>query len=85
MTSPAITIIVKMVESLPDDLQDRVAEHLREFIADLEDEERWDDSFKRTQYNLVAADQQAKQEIAAGKSVPMIMMSTNNSTHERQH
>jgi hypothetical protein len=71
MTSPAITTIIKMVESLPDDLQERVAENIREFIADLEDEKRWDASFERTQDNLVAAARQAKQKIAAGKSVPM--------------
>jgi hypothetical protein len=71
MTSPAITTIVKMVESLPDDLQERIAENIREFIADLEDEKRWDASFKQTQNNLVAAARQAKQEIAAGQSVPM--------------
>jgi hypothetical protein len=71
MTSPAITTIIKMVESLPDDLQERVAENIREFIADLEDEKCWDASFKRTQDNLVAAARQAKQEIAAGQSVPM--------------
>jgi hypothetical protein len=71
MTSSAITTIVKMVESLPDDLQERVAENIREFIADLEDEKRWDASFKRTQDKLVAAARQAKQEIAAGKSAPM--------------
>jgi RNA binding exosome subunit len=71
MTSPAITTIIKMVESLPDDLQERVAENIREFIADLEDEKLWDESFERTQDNLVAAARQAKQEIAAGQSVPM--------------
>jgi hypothetical protein len=71
MTSPSITTIVKMLESLPDDLQERVTEHLREFIADLEDEKRWNASFKRTQDTLVAAARQAKQEIAVGQSVPI--------------
>jgi hypothetical protein len=71
MSSPVITTIVKMVESLPDDLQKKVAEHIREYIADLEDEKRWDDSFKRTQESLVVAARKAKQEIAEGKSVPM--------------
>jgi hypothetical protein len=71
MSSPAITTIVKMVESLPDDLQEKVADHIREYSADLEDEQRWDASFKRTQENLVAAARKAKQEIAAGQSVPM--------------
>ena len=71
MSSPAITTIVKMVESLPDELQEQVAEHIREYIADLEEEKRWDISFKRTQDNLVAAARKAKQEIAAGQSMPM--------------
>jgi Arc/MetJ-type ribon-helix-helix transcriptional regulator len=71
MSSAAITTIVKMVESLPDDLQERVSEHIREYIADLEDEERWNSSFQRSQTNLVAAARKAKQEIAEGKSIPM--------------
>jgi hypothetical protein len=71
MSSPAITTIVKMVESLPDDLQERVAEHLREFIADLEDEARWETSFKQTRTSLIAAAQQAKREIAEGQATPM--------------
>lgn len=71
MSSPAITTIVKMVESLPDDLQEKVAEHLREYIADLEEEKRWDASFGRTQDKLIAAARKAKQDIAAGLSVPM--------------
>jgi hypothetical protein len=56
MTSPAITTIVKMVKSLPDDLQERVAEH----ITNLEDEKRWNASFERTQDKLVAAARQAR-------------------------
>ncbi len=71
MSSSAITTIVKMVESLSDDLQERVAEHIREYIADLEDEARWESSFKKSQHNLVAAARQAKQEIAEGQSMPM--------------
>jgi len=71
MSSPAVTTIVKMVESLPDDLQEKVADHLRDYIADLEEENRWDESFKRTQEGLVAAARKAKQEIAAGKALPM--------------
>jgi hypothetical protein len=71
MPSAAIATIVKMVESLPDELQEKVIEHIRDYIADLEDERRWDASFQRTQGNLVAAARQAKQEITAGQSVPM--------------
>jgi hypothetical protein len=71
MSSAAIATIVKMVESLPDELQEKIIEHIRDYIVDLEDEKRWDASFQRTQGNLVATARQAKQEIAAGQSVPM--------------
>jgi hypothetical protein len=71
MSAAAITTIVKMVESLPDDLQEKVAEHVREYIADFEDEAKWEYLYQRTNNNLVAAARQAKREIAEGKSVPM--------------
>jgi hypothetical protein len=66
MSSASITTIVKMVEFLPDDLQEKVVDHIRNYIADLADEKRWDASFQRTQDNLVAVARKAKQEIAAG-------------------
>jgi hypothetical protein len=62
MSSSAINTVVKMMESLPEDVQNRIAEHLQEYIQDLHDELKWDDSFKKTQQKLVAAAQRAKQE-----------------------
>jgi hypothetical protein len=71
MSSLAITTIVKMVESLPEALQDQVAEHLRDYIQDLQDELQWDTSFRKTQQQLVKAARLAKQEIAEGKAKPL--------------
>jgi hypothetical protein len=71
MSSPAIATIIKMVESLPDELQEQVVEHVRVYLAEIEEEKRWDDSFKRTKHNLVAAARKAKEEIAAGLSERM--------------
>jgi hypothetical protein len=71
MSSVAIATVVKMMESLPVDVQDRVAEHLREYIDDLQDEIRWNESFQRTQQNLIAAAKRAKQEIAEGQATVM--------------
>lgn len=71
MSSPAIVTIVKMVESLPDELQAQVVEHVRAYLAEIEEEKRWDESFKRTKHNLVAAAQKAKAEIASGLATPM--------------
>ena len=70
-SSPSITTIVKMLESLPGALQEKVVEQVREFIADLEDEEKWQASFEQMHEQLVASAQKAKQEIAEGKSSPM--------------
>ncbi|MFQ6057920.1 MAG: hypothetical protein ACE5MB_03440 [Anaerolineae bacterium] len=60
-----------MLESLPEEVQERVVEHLREYILDLQDELQWDALFKRTQDQLIAAARRAKEEIAAGKAEPM--------------
>ena len=71
MASNAITTITQMMEALPEVLQNQIVEHLREYIAELEDELRWEASFNNTQEQLMAAARQAKQEIAEGKSEPM--------------
>lgn len=71
MSSTAITTLVKMVESLPEPVQDRVVDHLREYIEDLQDELEWDITFKGTQSQLVAAARLARQQIAEGQAKPM--------------
>ncbi len=71
MSSTAIDTVIKMIESLPEPAQDQVVEHLREYLADLQDEFQWDMAFKKTQPQLIAATQRAKQEIAAGRAMPL--------------
>ncbi len=71
MSSSAIATVEKMLESLPEDLQERVVEHLRETILDLQDELHWDRQFQQTQDQLRAAAQQAKKDIASGRAKPM--------------
>ncbi|MGL4617967.1 hypothetical protein [Chroococcidiopsis sp.] len=71
MSSAAITTVTKMMESLPLDVQERIVEHLREYIDDLQDEIRWNESFQRTQQKLVAAARRAKQEIAEGQATAL--------------
>jgi methionine salvage enolase-phosphatase E1 len=39
MESNAITTITKMLESLPENLQNQVVEHLREYIAEIKEED----------------------------------------------
>ena len=71
MSSATIATVTRMMESLPEPAQEQVADHLRKYILDLQDEITWDLSFRRTRGRLADADRQAKQEIAAGKAVPM--------------
>lgn len=71
MVSNAITTITRMIETLPEALQNQIVEHLRDYIAELQDEVLWETSFNDTQDQLVAAARRAKQEIAEGKAEPM--------------
>ncbi len=71
MSSVAIDTVVKMMESLPVEIQERVAKHFLEYVSDLQDEARWDESFQRTQNKLVDAARRAKQEITEGQASAM--------------
>lgn len=71
MGSAAITTLVKMMETLPENAQNLVVEHMREYIATMQDEEAWDTAFQKTQSQLVAAARAAKQQIAAGQAEPL--------------
>jgi hypothetical protein len=71
MDTAATTTMLKMLETVPDSLQDEVVEHMRDYIEDMRDEARWKESFARTQDKLVASARQARREIAEGKARPM--------------
>ncbi|HOV85917.1 MAG TPA: hypothetical protein PLM79_06110 [Syntrophobacteraceae bacterium] len=70
-STATMATMMKMLESLPEQIQERVLEHMREYIEDIRDEAKWDESFTRTQTKLVAAARQARKEIAEGKASPM--------------
>ena len=71
MSSEAIATVLKMMESLPESAQNQVVEHLQEYLADMQDEILWQDSFKKTQSRLIAVARQARREIAEGKAQPL--------------
>jgi hypothetical protein len=71
MGTAAITTVVKMMETLPETAQNLVVEHMREYIATMQDEDAWDTAFQKTQPQLTAAARAAKQQIAAGQAKPM--------------
>jgi hypothetical protein len=71
MESTAITTVIKMMETLPEKTQNLVAEHIREYIATVQDENAWDSAFHKTQSQLASAARTAKQQIAAGQAKPI--------------
>ncbi len=71
MSTAAIATVTRMMETLPESAQYQAMEHLRNFIAEMQDEIQWDNLFIKTENKLIAAARQAKQEIAAGHAEPM--------------
>lgn len=71
MPSSAIATVVKMMQSLPDATQNEIVEHLKEYLEDIRDEKRWEETFEMTQEKLVAAARRVRQEIGSGNTGPM--------------
>ncbi|MDU9047702.1 MAG: hypothetical protein Q3M30_02550 [Candidatus Electrothrix sp. Rat3] len=71
MATEAAVTISKMLETLPEHFTDQVVEHIREYIEELKDEARWNNSFSKTQGKLAAAARQVRREIKEGKSAPL--------------
>jgi hypothetical protein len=71
MASATTVTVIKMLETLPEEIQERVLEHMRIYIEDIREETRWSESFSKSQNKLVAAARQARKEIAEGKATPL--------------
>lgn len=71
MNDEATATMIKMLESVPDALQEQVVEHMRDYIDDISDEAKWKKSFSKTQDKLIAAAHRVRREIIDGKAVPM--------------
>ena len=63
--------IMKMIESLPEPLQERALEHMQEYIQDIRDELKWNDSIGKSQGKLIAAARQAREDIIRSKATPL--------------
>ncbi len=71
MVTPAVNTIIKMIEQLPESEQNRVVDHLREYLAELEDNEKWDEAFSKSQDKLAYITREVTKQISEGKSEPM--------------
>ena len=75
MSSTVIHTVVKMMESLPVEIQERVAEHIREYVSDLQDEARWDESFGEPRIILLLLPVVQNTKSLKGKQAQWIMSS----------
>jgi hypothetical protein len=69
--SKATETAAKMLESLPEPVQERVVEELRTLVEDARDEAKWDDLVAKKKDGLVAAARKARKDIARGKATDM--------------
>jgi hypothetical protein len=69
-TSVGITMM-KMIESLPEPVQERALEHMQQYIEDIRDELKWNESFGNSQDKIIEAARRAREEILQGKATPM--------------
>ena len=69
-TSAGVTMM-KMIESLPEPVQERALEHMQQYIEDIRDELKWNESFENSKSKLIVAARQAREEISRGKATPM--------------
>ena len=71
MSAATIDTIARMVESLPESTQEKVAAHLREYIEDLRDDAQWAETFWNTQPELTTLAREAKAAYGQGLGRPM--------------
>ena len=71
MASTTVATVMKMIESLPEETQDLVVEHLRGYLLEMQDDTKWNEAFKKTRPQLIAAARRATKEIADGLAKPL--------------
>lgn len=70
MPTATIETVTRMLESFPESVQDQALQHLREYLDEITDELRWDESFKRTADQLANAARRAREQFNEGKTEP---------------
>ena len=71
MESATTMTMIKILETIPKELQEQVIEHMRYYIEDILEETNWNESFSKSQNKLVVAARKARKEIKEGKAVPL--------------
>jgi len=69
--SKATETAVKMIESLPEDVQGQVVAGLRVLVEEARDEAKWDALIEKKKESLIDAARKARKEIEKGKADDM--------------
>ena len=67
MRCTTLNTINKMLESLPENKQEQVLNHLYDYITELQDEIKWDLLFKNSEKEISQIARAVKKEIKEGK------------------
>ncbi|CAN5585442.1 hypothetical protein BH24ACI3_BH24ACI3_13190 [soil metagenome] len=70
-TTTTVVTVTKMLEGLPQSVQDRAVEHLRKYLDEITDELRWDKSFANPSEKLKDAARRAREQFKEGKTEPL--------------
>lgn len=71
MSFSNVNILKDKLDSLPEEMRERIAEYLSEHFEDIKDEVRWEQQFKNSSGKLMEMARKAKKEISEGKAEPM--------------
>ncbi|GAB6163487.1 hypothetical protein JCM12298_26470 [Desulfothermus naphthae] len=66
MKGTTLNTINKMLESLPENKQEQVLNHLYNYITELQDEIKWDLLFKKSEKEISRIAREVKEEIKKG-------------------
>jgi len=66
MKCTTLNTINKMLESLPENKQEQVLNHLYNYITELQDEIKWDLLFKKSEKGISRIAREVKEEIKKG-------------------
>ena len=68
--SNASETLLRMVESLPEPVQERILAEVQDFLEDMKDQGEWDARFSSTQSGRAEVARRVREEIAKGGSSP---------------
>ena len=70
MSTATIETVTKMLEAYPESVQNKALEQLREYLADITDDLRWDKSFERTSDKLAETARRVREQFRNGETEP---------------